>query len=137
MLEPARSSHLYPVADALERALSVLRAAPMGGRLRLAGLKGAARAFFLARCLTHAPQPTLCLLPSAQEAEAFADDLRLFLGGEGEAAARVCLYPPWDVPAFEGLSPGSEVLAAQIELPLPCSSPQLRRCSSGSCLRKN
>ncbi len=115
MLEPARSSHLYPVADALERALSALRAAPTGGRLRLSGLKGAARAFFLARCLTHTPQPTLCLLPSAQEAEAFADDLRLFLGGEGEAAARVCLYPPWDVPAFEGLSPSSEVLAAQIE----------------------
>src|SRR2546422_1425167 len=114
MLEVAVPSRLHPVTDALARALPTLRAASAGDRLRLSGLKGAARAFFLARCLMHVPQPTLCVLPSAQEAEAFADDLRLFLGGEPAAEARVCLYPPWDVPAFEGLSPSSEVLAAQI-----------------------
>ncbi len=115
MLEAAVPSHLSHVADALARALPTLRAAPAGGRLRLSGLKGVARTFFLSRCLIHAPKPTLCLLPSAQEAEAFADDLRLFLDGGQEAEARVRLYPPWDVPAFEGLSPSSEVLAAQLE----------------------
>jgi len=34
------------------------------GRDVLAGLKGAARAFFIARHLHHTPQPTLCVLPS-------------------------------------------------------------------------
>ena len=115
MPEPALSFRPHSISDAFARALPVLRAASAGGRLRLSGLKGAACAFFLARCLTHVPQPTLCVLPSAQEAEAFADDLRLFLGGEPTAETQVRLYPPWDVPAFEGLSPSSEVLAAQIE----------------------
>src|SRR5262249_23031588 len=105
----------YSLTEALERVLPTLRAAAAGRRLRLSGLKSAAQAFFLSRCLLHAPHPALCVLPSAQEAEAFVDDLRLFLEGEPGTAARVHLYPPWDVPAFEGLSPSSEVLAAQIE----------------------
>src|SRR5215813_9242681 len=115
MLEATVPSHLSPIADVLARALPTLRAVPAGVRLRLSGLKGAARAFFLSQCLIHVPQPVLCLLTSAQEAEAVADDLRLFLGGEQQAEARILLYPPWDVPAFEGLSPSGEVLAAQIE----------------------
>src|SRR5439155_27328330 len=108
-------SPLYPLAEALERLLPALRAASAGGRFRLSGLRGAARAFLLARCLVRAPRPTLCLLPSAEAAEAFADDLRLFLGGEGSHGQRVHLYPAWDVPAFEGLSPSNETLAAQVE----------------------
>ena len=115
MLEAAVPFYVHAVTDALERVLPTLRAAAAGDRLRLSGLKGAAQAFFLARCLISVPQSTLCVLPSAQEAEAFADDLRLFLGSEHGTEARVRLYPPWDVPAFEGLSPSSEVLAEQIE----------------------
>src|SRR5947207_3028181 len=115
MVEPAVLSPLYPLAEALERLLPALRAASAGGRLRLSGLRGAARAFLLARGLVRAPRPTLCLLPSAEAAEAFADDLRLFLGGEGSRGQRVHLYPAWDVPAFEGLSPSNETLAAQVE----------------------
>ncbi|MBI3303733.1 MAG: hypothetical protein HYZ72_16840, partial [Deltaproteobacteria bacterium] len=57
----------------------------------------------------------MCVLPSAEAAEAFADDLRLFLGGEENGGQRVRLYPAWDVPAFEGLSPSNEILATQIE----------------------
>ncbi|MBI3800248.1 MAG: transcription-repair coupling factor [Deltaproteobacteria bacterium] len=115
MLEAAVSSYIHSVTDALARVLPSLRAAAAGDRLRFSGLKGAAQAFFLSRCLIHVPRSTLYVLPSAEEAEAFADDLRLFLGSEQGAEARVRLYPPWDVPAFEGLSPSSEVLAAQIE----------------------
>ena len=115
MVEPAVLSPLYPLAEALERLLPALRATSAGGRFRLSGLRGAARAFLLARCLVRAPRPTLCLLPSAEAAEAFADDLRLFLGDQGSRGQRVHLYPAWDVPAFEGLSPSNEVLAAQVE----------------------
>jgi transcription-repair coupling factor (superfamily II helicase) len=115
MVESAVSSDLFPLTDALERLLPQLHAASAGGRVRLSGLRGAARAFLLSRCLLRISKPVLCVLPSADAAEAFADDLRLFLGGEEKAGPRVRLYPAWDVPAFEGLSPSNEVLAAQIE----------------------
>jgi transcription-repair coupling factor (superfamily II helicase) len=115
MLEPAIASYLHPLSAALDQVLSVLRAPSASGRLRISGLRGAARAFFLSRCLLRAPTPTLCLLPSADAAEAFADDLRLFLSSETNGGPRVHWYPPWDAPAFEGLSPSSEILAAQIE----------------------
>src|SRR5438094_3668459 len=59
-----QSSPVYPLAEALERLLSALCAASAGGRLRLSGLRGAARAFLLARGLVRAPRPTLCLPPS-------------------------------------------------------------------------
>ena len=115
MLDPEISSHLFPVADAIHRTLPMLQAAQGGRSLRIAGLRGAARALFLARCLTLRPAPTLCVLPSAEAADAFADDLRFFLGSESSAGKRVHLYPAWDAPPFEGLSPSNEILAAQIE----------------------
>ncbi|MCS6926519.1 MAG: transcription-repair coupling factor [Candidatus Binatia bacterium] len=115
MLEPAPSPYPLALSEALEQFLPLLRGADGVTVRRLSGLKGAARAFFLSRCFLRTPRPTLCVLASAQEAEAFADDLRFFLGPEEEAARTVCLYPAWDVPAFESLSPSNEVLAAQVE----------------------
>lgn len=115
MVETAAAPHLFPLAEAVPRALSAWRSVAPGNRLRIAGLRGAARAFFLARCLAQEPAPTLCILPSLEAAEAFADDLRFFLGEDRAAGRTVHLYPPWDVPPFEGLSPSNEILAAQIE----------------------
>ncbi len=115
MVEPATSFYRHTLSETLERLLPALRAAVAGDCRRLSGLKGAARAFFLSRCLVRTSQPTLCVLATMQEAETFADDLRCFLGDEESVAGRVHLYPAWDVPAFEGLSPSNEVLAAQIE----------------------
>jgi transcription-repair coupling factor (superfamily II helicase) len=108
------SSNLRPVADAVLQALPTLRAAAESRR-RIAGLRGAARAFFLAQCYRAAPKPTLCVLPSPEAAEAFADDLRFFLGGEQRDGRRAHLYPAWDAPPFEGISPSNEILAGQIE----------------------
>lgn len=115
MVEPALSSRLQPLSETLERFLPAIRTGVIGGRLRLSGLRGAAQAFFLSQYFLRTPTPTLCVLASAQEAETFADDLRFFLGSEKGTAKQIYLYPPWDVPAFEGLSPSSEVLAAQVE----------------------
>jgi transcription-repair coupling factor (superfamily II helicase) len=70
---------------------------------------------FLARCFSLVSTPTLCVLPSSEAADAFADDLRVFLGSESKASERVHVYPAWDAPPFEGLSPSNEILAAQIE----------------------
>lgn len=103
---------LHPLSDSLRRTLTQLQTTPTGQRIRIAGLKGGARAFFVAQCLHQQPRPALCVLESDLAAEAFADDLRVFLG---QAPNQVHLYPAWDVPAFENLSPSSDVLAAQVE----------------------
>ncbi len=102
-----------PLSVALETTVRLSAAAPTPNVIRLAGLKGAARAFFIARHLHHTPQPTLCVLPSDKQAETFAADLRFFIGQD--LAPRVRYYPAWDVSVADGLSPNSEVVAAQIE----------------------
>ena len=106
-------SHAAPLSVALETTARLSAAAPAPNVIRLAGLKGAARAFFIARHLQHTPQPTLCVLPSDKQAETFAADLRFFIGPD--LAPRVRYYPAWDVSVADGLSPNSEVVAAQIE----------------------
>ena len=103
---------LQPLSDSLRQTLARLQTAPTGQHIHIAGLKGGARAFFVARCFLQQVCPTLCVLESDQAAEAFADDLRVFLG---HAPHQVHLYPTWDVPAFESLSPSSDVVAAQVE----------------------
>ena len=115
MLEPALSAHSHFFSDTLERFVPTLRASTSGGHSRVAGLRGATGAFFLAQCLRQAPAPTVCLLASPQAAETFAEDLRFFLGNEKSLVQHLSLYPSWDVPAFEGISPSSEVIAAQVE----------------------
>lgn len=115
MLDLEAPSPLFPLTDAVHRLLPLLREAQGGHLLRIAGLRGAARAMFFARCFSLASTPTLCILPSSEAADAFADDLRFFLGSESKASERVHVYPAWDAPPFEGLSPSNEILAAQIE----------------------
>ena len=123
--DPLVSADLHPLTDVHAEVLAGLPTLGPGERLRIAGLRGAARAFFVARCLQHQPRPTLCVLDSDRAAEAFVEDLRLFLGqpepdGPDGATDRhtphnLHLYPAWDVPVFEGLSPSSDVVAAQLE----------------------
>jgi len=115
MLNPAVSSYLSPASETLERALVRLQTASAGAAVRIGGLRGAAQAFFLSQWFLRTPTPTLCVLPSLQAAETFADDLRFFFGTEKSALSQLFLYPAWDVPAFEGVSPSSETLAAQVE----------------------
>jgi transcription-repair coupling factor (superfamily II helicase) len=115
MLNPAVPSQLFPLSETLERFLTTLQRSSVGKPVRVGGLRGAAQAFFLAQWFLRTPTPTLCVLPSTQAAEAFIDDLRFFLAAEKSALQQIFLYPAWDVPAFEGVSPSSEVLAAQVE----------------------
>ncbi len=115
MLDIAVPSPLTPLSSTVQQTLLTLRASQPKNRLRVTGLRGAARAFFLGRCLEQVSTPTLCLLPSPEAAEAFVDDLRFFLSEVNGEERLVHLYPAWDVPPFEDLSPSNEVLAAQIE----------------------
>jgi transcription-repair coupling factor (superfamily II helicase) len=85
---------------------------------RVQGLKGGARPYFVWRFLARFPRPALIILPSAKQAEAFADDLRFFSGEDETAppfARRIHYFPGWDVVPFEDLSPTSEMVAARIE----------------------
>ncbi len=86
--------------------------------LRASGLRGSAPALGLARLLARRPGPVLVLLASAAEAEAFAADLRFFLGDAGLAGPlgrRVHYLPSWEVPPFEAFSPARETVAARAE----------------------
>ena len=111
---PVAAGPLAAARDATVGFLSRSAAADADGRvLRVAGLKGASQALFVADALADCPRPGLCILPADADAEAFAHDLRAF--ADPTFAVRVRYYPAWDVSAAEGVSPGSETVAAQIE----------------------
>ena len=82
------------------------------------GLRGSAPALTLARVQRERPSPALVVLARGAEAEAFAAELRFFMGeavGDTPLQRRVHYLPAWEVPPFEPLSPGREVLAARTE----------------------
>jgi transcription-repair coupling factor (superfamily II helicase) len=99
--------------DAVRRALAVEAGRP----LRVEGLRGGGRALLIAESYRAKPAPFLVLAASGAEAEALAGDLALFLG-EGRATPalerRVHLFPAWDVPAFEPVSPSAAVVADRL-----------------------
>src|SRR6185295_16514150 len=85
---------------------------------RVSGLRGSAPALALARLLTVRPRPVVVTLALASEAEAFAADVRFFLGDAVLASPltrRVHYLPAWEVPPFEALSPARETVAARME----------------------
>ncbi len=85
---------------------------------RVSGLRGSAPAMALARLLGTRPRPVLVVLPDGGSAEAFAADLRFYLGdrdGTGPLARRVHYLPGWEVPPFEPISPTRETIAARAE----------------------
>ena len=87
-------------------------------RLRVGGLRGSAPALCLARLLEDRLRPVVVTLAVAAEAEAFAADLRFFLGDGGLAGPlgrRVHYLPAWEVPPFEAISPTRDAVAARAE----------------------
>ncbi len=85
---------------------------------RLSGLRGSAPALALARLLAVRRRPVLVVLPDGGTAEAFASDLRFYLGdrdGSGPLVRNVHYLPGWEVPPFEPLSPTRETIAARAE----------------------
>ncbi|HYR95107.1 MAG TPA: CarD family transcriptional regulator, partial [Candidatus Binatus sp.] len=98
----------------LARAVDEAPSAPV----RVSGLRGSAPALSLARLLATRSQPVLVTLATAADAEAFAADVRFFLGeaaAPGPLARRVHYLPGWEVPPFEALSPARETVAARME----------------------
>jgi transcription-repair coupling factor (superfamily II helicase) len=87
-------------------------------RIRVEGLKGGARAYFVASALAAQPRPALIIAPGPKAAERFAADLRFFLAESDTAspfARQVHYLPAWDMAPFEDLSPPPDLVAARIE----------------------
>src|SRR3990170_3905206 len=78
-----------------------------GSQLNLTGLYGSSRAYLLAEAFRAMKKPVLAVLPGPEEAEAFAEDLRFFLGRE-----EVLVYPSPEILPFE-LQPHHQDIQAQ------------------------
>ncbi len=104
------------------------------GPIRIAGATGAAPAYLAARLLSgrtaNLRGPILAVLPTLQAAEAFADDLRFFLGhsGAGDPARQVLHFPSWEVLPYDHVSPhrgtSFERIAALGRLSVPPATPE-------------
>ncbi|MEW6271568.1 MAG: transcription-repair coupling factor [Thermodesulfobacteriota bacterium] len=85
---------------------------------RVQGLRGSARAAFVAALHRALPRPIVVLAPDAGAAETLASDLHFFLGEEPAQSAlrkRVHVLPAWDVSPFAPISPSPETVAQRIE----------------------
>ena len=82
-----------------------------GSELKLTGLYGASRAYFLAESFRLMKRPILAVLPGPEEAESFAEDLRFFLGRED-----VLVYPSPENLPFELQPPHQEIQAQRMEV---------------------
>ncbi len=108
-MQPLPNEEGSSLRDAVRRASTT----PRGEHLRVEGLRGASRALLIAAAHRGAPSPFVVLAAGAGEAEGLAADLALFLGEDRATAAlerRVHLFPAWDVPAFEPVSPTAAVV---------------------------
>jgi transcription-repair coupling factor (superfamily II helicase) len=108
------SHPLRELVPRLARALDQAGTAPV----RVSGLRGSAPALCLARLVAERARPVVVTLARGTDAEAFAADLRFYLGDPalaGPLARRVHHLPGWDVPPFEPLSPARETVAARME----------------------
>jgi transcription-repair coupling factor (superfamily II helicase) len=106
-------AQLPSLDEVARRAAAVVAGHP----LRVEGLRGGGRALLIAEAYRAQPVSTLVVAANAAEAEALAGDLALFLGESASTPAlerRVHLFPAWDVPPFEPVSPSGAVVADRI-----------------------
>jgi len=82
-----------------------------GEELVLTGLYGSSRAYLLAEAFRSKRRSVLAVLPGPEEAEAFAEDLRFFLGGED-----VLVYPAPEILPFELQSAHQDIQAQRMEV---------------------
>jgi len=95
---------------AMEEALGEASDLGPGGRLDLAGLYGASRAWFLSRLAGATARTVLAVLPTDEDVEEFSRDLAFFLG-----PGRVKPFPGTETLPFEPFPPHPEVLSARVE----------------------
>ena len=94
----------------------VARVAARRGGVRLAGLRGAARAVAIAHLVrAHGDRPVLVLVPTSKACDAAVEDLRAALG-EGESGGRVRVFPRHDTQPYERFSPQPLLVAQRMDV---------------------
>ncbi|GIW44677.1 MAG: transcription-repair-coupling factor [Candidatus Binatia bacterium] len=103
--------------QALQCAASLARTDEARSVVRIQGLRGGARSFFLRQLACLQSQPILVVTETPAAAEALYDELSWWLG-EAETKTplerRVHVFPAYDVPPLEELSPTPEVVAQRV-----------------------
>ncbi len=100
--------------SSLRDAIRRVGAVGTGERLRVEGLRAGGRAQLIAEASRTTPAPLLILTADGEAAEALVGDISFFLGEDHRTPVldrRVHLFPAWDVPAFEPVSPSAPVVA--------------------------
>jgi len=86
--------------------------------IRVTGLTGSARAYFLAQVLADVHRPCLIILPDTKEADAFYKTLQFFLPDppmeEASSGVRLHQFFPYDITPLSGLSPHRELINRRI-----------------------
>ncbi len=83
---------------------------------KLQGLKGGSPAYLVAALLAHVQRPVLLVMPRANDAEVFVEELRTLSGEDSEGeflSRRIHLLPPRETPPLEMVSPSPDVEAAR------------------------
>ena len=91
--------------------------AAAGGQLKLAGLRGSAPAWAIARFARERRAPSLLVTPDDGSARRARAEIRFHLAQLDEAGAAdvpVALYPLWDSPPFKGYSPSASITRRRI-----------------------
>jgi len=87
--------------------------------LRVSGVSGSARSYFLACLCANVERPSLIVLPTAKEARRVYRDLEFFLpasevqGGMGER--RLYDFPIYDISPLRGVNPHREVITRRLQ----------------------
>jgi transcription-repair coupling factor (superfamily II helicase) len=87
--------------------------------LRVTGLSGAARPFFLARLLAYIERPCLVVLPQAKDAMRFYREMEFFLPESSilsePGKRRLYDFPIYDLSPLTGLSPHKDVVTRRLQ----------------------
>jgi len=89
---------------------------PDDARLNLAGLRGSAPAFLIARLLGEVPAPFVVVLPDTESALEFLRELRFY----ADRPQAVYFFPPWDTSPYEQSSPHPDLSGERLDTLFAC-----------------
>jgi transcription-repair coupling factor (superfamily II helicase) len=78
----------------------------------LAGLKGSAPAYLLARLLEEQPRLLFVITPDTDAAEEIYREMRFYSGD----AERILYFPPWDAAPFDAASPHADIVGQRLNV---------------------
>lgn len=90
-----------------------------GRNVRVAGLRAAARAFYLTLLSPRLRMPVVCLTPTVKQAETLYADLvfleQCFHPDRGAAGSRIVTFPAPDTEPYQGISPHPQISVQRMQ----------------------